>query len=106
MTTAFKNVLESGNDVSDGRLVAQSMRNMSFSGYHGEVIIDENGEIVSYFTLLDYSPEQDALVPVMEWSQKTNDIVESMANIDWPNGIAIPPDVCAFEVCTDSGKIR
>ena len=103
MTVAFTSLLSAGGNVLDGRQVAHYMRNITFPGYYGNVTIDTRGEVVSYFTLLDYNPELDALVPVVEWSQKTDSIRENINAIDWPNGAVIPPDVCAFEICSDAG---
>ena len=106
MTVAFASVLDKGGDVRDGRLVARHMRNITFLGHHGEVAMNPDGEIVSFFTLLDFDPVNEVLRPVIEFSQKTDSLKEDRAAINWPNDIVLPPDECAFEDCEEAGKSK
>ena len=92
---------------SNGKEVVMTIRNSSIKGEGSRPIrIDINGDIISYFYLMDFNSRQNKYVSVLEMIPLNDKptLVETNDPIIWPNGQILQPDICDFTVCESGGE--
>ena len=85
-----------------------TIKNTSFERESsGPIRIDNNGDIVSYFHLMDFNSLQNKFVSVLEilyLGDKKVTLYETNASIIWPNSQILSPDICDFTLCESGGE--
>ncbi|ELT91112.1 hypothetical protein CAPTEDRAFT_175370 [Capitella teleta] len=114
LTLALNQTLEDGEDPYDGLRVAQKRWNTTFQGIMGEVYVDEIGDRIADYSLLDMTDIQLGeyeIVAKYKGSTRVIDL-EPGISIQWPRGRGPPPDVprCGFSNenpdCQPKGELR
>ncbi len=105
LSTAISITLDSNMDVSNGELVAMATHNSTFPGYHGLSRTTLHGDVMSYFSILDFDPLVSQFIPVLEVLSDTDLVIANdMSSIQWPRGTVLPQDTCDFELCKGAGE--
>jgi hypothetical protein len=82
-------------ELSDGKLMAQAMRNVSFHGMTGKVTIDQNGDMKESIRASNYQLHPDgrmrsSKMGVFDGASRQYIAVEN-ASVVWPGGSNVPP---------------
>lgn len=90
----------------NGTRLSELMRNTSFRGITGNVFIDENGDRLSDYSLLDLNPDTSHLEVVANYYHDSGLSFVEGKSIHWAGGRKYPPadrPVCGFDnsLCPD-----
>ncbi|XP_069679503.1 atrial natriuretic peptide receptor 1-like isoform X3 [Periplaneta americana] len=104
---ALNETLNDGGSEMDGRAITKRMWNRTFKGLAGQVNIDNNGDRIADYSLLDMDPETSTFRTVANYigASRTLEYVKD-TKIYWAGGrINPPPDTpkCGFDnsLCPD-----
>ncbi|CAH1786475.1 unnamed protein product [Owenia fusiformis] len=83
---ALNETLDVGGDIRDGWNMSRRMWNRTFKGVTGEVIIDENGDRDTSYSILDMHPDTGDFHPVAHyWGDRPGYNPKQGVSIHWPN---------------------
>ncbi|XP_059474478.1 atrial natriuretic peptide receptor 1 isoform X2 [Neocloeon triangulifer] len=105
---ALRETLNNNGTERDGEDITRRMWNRTFTGIAGEVTIDENGDRVADYSLLDLDPETNSFQVVANYVGQNRSLeFEPGKKIHWAGGrTSAPPDTptCGFDgsLCPDN----
>ncbi|XP_046567278.1 atrial natriuretic peptide receptor 1-like [Haliotis rubra] len=110
---ALNETLAKGRDVRDGYVIARSMWNETVLGVTGDVIIDDNGDRDTDFSILDLNINDGEFQVVANyWGDRPGYTPVEYMTIHWPGTSGLPPQNtprCGFRgdapVCSDGDSV-
>ncbi|XP_048242362.1 atrial natriuretic peptide receptor 1-like [Haliotis rufescens] len=89
---ALNETLAKGRSVRDGYTIARAMWNETVLGVTGDVIIDDNGDRDTDFSILDLNPQNGEFqVVAIYWGDRPGYTPVEYMNIHWPGTSGLPP---------------
>ncbi|XP_045184586.2 atrial natriuretic peptide receptor 1-like [Mercenaria mercenaria] len=107
---ALNETIEADESVTDGSAVTRRMWNKTFNGITGSVVIDENGDRIMDYSLLDMDPSTGRFQVVVNYIGQSKELVPLPdRRIHWGNEYdSAPPDTpsCGFDnsKCENNGE--
>ena len=94
---AATQVLAAGGKPNDGAALVKAMRNISFQGIQQRVVLDENGDAVQPFSIMNYVEVKNTMQVVDVGSYVSGQLNLEVEEIQWPgNGTEIPVDTAGL----------
>ncbi|XP_023227111.1 atrial natriuretic peptide receptor 1-like [Centruroides sculpturatus] len=98
---AVNETLNEGYGIYNGTVITQKMWNRTFEGITGNINIDENGDRIMDYSLLDMNPVTAEFEVVANYYGSNQQVIDVVGkNVHWPGGRKDPPpDVppCDFD---------